>query len=168
MYTYMLAHNIHLVMQKVVLFENTSGQFVMNFQKSLLSLSLFSFCVCFGNLAKNRDSVNTDFDLNNSSRNMKGLEDFGFGPCHTSGMKFTNRNIRYKFLSALKYENVSSKCCSDIIDIENKCIEANTSMVRISVYWSWLVIHDDCVDKLTITLGTEVQLMYTDPADATV
>ena len=63
----------------------------MRLNKSFLMLYV---CVCFGDKYKTRDNENMDFDVNNSSRDLRGLEDFGFGPCHISGMKYTDRNIR--------------------------------------------------------------------------
>ena len=40
--------------------------------------------------------------------------------------------------------------------------------VELTVYWPRLVTRPNCVDRLSITLGSKVAMVFTDPSDAAV
>ena len=40
--------------------------------------------------------------------------------------------------------------------------------VELTVYWARLVTRANCVDRLNITLGSKISMVFTDPSDAEV
>ena len=40
--------------------------------------------------------------------------------------------------------------------------------VELTVYWPRLVTMPNCVDRLSITLGSKIAMVYTDPSEAAV
>ena len=57
-----------------------------------------------------------------------------------------------------------------LVDAKDKRIvrPKKQKQVELTVYWTRLVMRPNCVDRLNITLGSKVSMVYTDPSDAQV
>merc|ERR1711936_1052711 len=69
---------------------------------------------------------------------LRGVEDSWLGACHNQGMGFQH----------LELQNI----LSNLDDVVN-------------IYWSQLVLRPLCVDRLEITIGEQLPLVFLDPAD---
>jgi len=89
-------------------------------------------------------------------REGRGLEDTGIGYCHTQGMGWNKE---------LTAEQVVQFGLQGSRDSSGDLSSPNTEDF-VDIFWSRLVQHPKCVDKLDITLGSGVQVNLMDPADS--
>ena len=139
-------------------------------RQSHFTFAFFSFLLdsgCWGDINK------TD----NTSRGGKDFQDTGLGICHSHGMLPKN-NIQFKDIVKVDNDDdyvEETYYDSDGIFYDDYLVAAKEGKivrppkeVELTIYWTRMVSRPNCVDRLNITLGSKISMVFSDPSDALV